>query len=57
VKYYIFRTYADDIGTLYAGIIDAIQSVMKRMLTCKWAELDIWLDVIRATMGFHVVAD
>jgi hypothetical protein len=47
VKCYVFRTSVNDIGTIHASIIKAIQSVVGRMLTCTSANTNYQLDVIR----------
>jgi hypothetical protein len=54
VKDYVYMSSVDDIGTLCAKIIGAIQSVVERMLTHTWVEQDYWFDVIMVTGSSHV---
>ena len=57
VKYYVFRTSVDRSDTFCAGTIEAVRSVVKRILMLTRAQLDCWLYMIRATMGSHVEVD
>ena len=54
VKDYVYMSSVDDIGTLCAKIIEAIQSAAEGMLTSTWTEQDYQVDVIRATSSSHV---
>jgi hypothetical protein len=51
---YVYINSVNDIAALCAKLIEAIQSVAKRMLTCMWAELVYQLDVTRTTRGSNV---
>jgi hypothetical protein len=54
---YVYINSVDDTTTLCAKIIEAIQSVVKGMLTCMRAELVYELDVTRKTTGSNVEVD
>jgi hypothetical protein len=54
VKHYVYINSVDNIATLCARIIKAIQSMAKGILTCTWAELVYQLDVTGATWGSNV---
>jgi hypothetical protein len=44
-------------ATLHARIIEAIRRFVIGMLTRTWAEIDCWLDVMRATQDSHFEVD
>jgi len=47
----VYRTRVEDIATLQARVIKAIQSMTKGTSSCMGVELDYCLDMIRITGG------
>jgi len=57
VKDNVYRTHVEDVATLHARVLKAIQSMTKGMSTCTGVELDYCLDMTRINGGSQAQTD